>query len=122
MADLQLSTLDNDIDLDGEQFSIVDDDEALVQHLLVRLRLFKGEWFLNPDVGVPYYESVLVKNPSLVAIRAIFRQAVLTTPGIASLDSLTTELDTPTRTLTVTFTAIKDDGGTLDFSKEFIIS
>lgn len=122
MADLQLATLDNDLDIDGAAMSIVDGDDALLQHLLIRLRLFKGEWFLDERVGVPYYDSILIKNPDLVAIRSIFRQAILTTPGIASLDALTTSYDSTTRTLTVTFTAVKDDGGTLDFSKEFIIS
>lgn len=122
MADLKLSTLDDDLDLTGEQLSIVDGDDAIIQHLLIRLRLFKGEWFLDTRVGVPYYDSILVKNPNLVAIRSIFRNAILSTPGIASLDTLETSFDAATRKLTVTFSAIKDDGGTLDFSKEFIIS
>lgn len=122
MADLQLSSLDDDLDITNEQMYIVEGDDAIVQHLLVRLRFFKGEWFLNPLLGMPYYDTVLVKNPDLVAIRGIFREAILTTPGILSIDSLNMSLDTPTRTLTVEFTALKDDGGTLDFSKEFIIS
>lgn len=121
MADLKLSTLDDDLDLTGEQLSIVTGDDAIVQHLSVRLRLFKGEWFLDLRVGIPYYDSILIKNPDLVAIRSIFRRAILTTPGIASLDALDTEFDAANRRLTVTFTAIKDDGETLDFSKEFII-
>jgi len=121
VADLKLSTLDDDLDLTGEQLSIVDGDDAIVQHLLIRLRMFKGEWFLDTRVGVPYYDSILIKNPDLVVIRSIFRNAILSTPGIANLDALTTAFDAASRKLTVEFTAIKEDGGTLDFSKEFII-
>jgi len=83
--------------------------------------MFKGEWFLDTRVGVPYYDSILIKNPDLVVIRSIFRNAILSTPGIANLDALTTAFDAASRKLTVEFTAIKEDGGTLDFSKEFII-
>ena len=122
MVDIRLSVLDNDIDIDGEQWQLVDGDDALIQHLLIRLRFFKGEWFLNPAIGVPYYDTIFLKNPDLVAVRGVFRLAILTTPGIASLNSLLTDLEESTRRLTVTFTAIKDDGGVLDFSKEFIIA
>lgn len=122
MADLQLSTLDDDLDLTGEKLSIVDGDDAIIQHLLVRLRFFKGEWFLDERVGVPYYDTILVKNPDFIAIRSIFRNAILSTPGIANLDSLTTSFEASTRKLTVSFAAIKTDGGVLDFSKEFIIT
>jgi hypothetical protein len=122
MADIRLSTLDDDIDTSDEKWSLVDGDDAIIQHILIRLRFFKGEWFLDPTIGIPYYETILLKNPDLIAIRSVFRQAILTTPGIASLDSLLTELDNAERRLTVTFAAIKTDGGTLDFSKEFRIA
>jgi len=122
VADLQLSTLDDDLDITGEQLSIVNGDDAIIQHLLIRLRFFQREWFLDLRVGIPYYDSILIKNPDLIVIRAIFRQAILSTPGIQSLNSLTTSFDAAARKLTVEFEAVKDDGGTLDFSKEFIIS
>ena len=122
MSDLQLSTLDDDLDLAGEQLSIVNGDDAIVQHLLIRLRFFQREWFLDLRVGIPYYDAILIKNPDLIVIRSIFRQAILSTPGIQSLNSLTTSFDAAERKLTVEFEAVKDDGGTLDFSKEFIIS
>jgi hypothetical protein len=121
VADLQLSTVDDDLDLTGEQLSIVDGDDAIIQHLLIRLRFFTGEWFLDTRVGLPYYDSILVKNPDLVFIRSLFRKAIIKTPGIAGIDSLTTAYDGTTRKLTVSFSAVKDDGEVLDFSKEFII-
>jgi hypothetical protein len=122
MADLALDTLTGDLDITGDELHVIDGDDAIIQHLAIRLRLFRGEWFLDETIGMPYYERVLVKNPDLVAVRSAFRQAIITTPGIASLDKFSLALDSATRKLTVEFTAIKDSGGTLDFSREFVIA
>lgn len=110
-----------DLDLSGDEVSLVDGDAALAQHLLIRLRFFKGEFFLNEDIGMPYYQKILVKNPDFTAVRAIFRKAILNTPGIAGLQAFSFSLDSATRVATLTFTATKDDGEVLVFDEEFII-
>lgn len=122
MADLALDTTTGDLDVSGDAAHIVDGDDAIVQHVALRLRLFRGEWFLDSRVGMPYYERVLVKNPDLVAVRSAFRQAIIETPGIATLDKFSLVLNSATRLLSVEFTATKESGGTLDFSREFIIA
>ena len=121
MADLALDT-NGDLEIEDGEARIAEGDDALVQHLQMRMRFFRGEWFLDPRVGMPYYESVLVKNPDLVAVRGFFRQAILTTPGISGIDAFELLFDAARRILTVDFRARKDDGGILDFSREFVIS
>lgn len=122
MADLALDPATGDIDLTAQKLHLVDGDDAIVQHVALRLRMFRGEWFLDSTVGMPYYERVLVKNPDLVAVRSAFRQAIASTPGIASIDKFDLALDSTIRKLTVTFTATKQEGGTLDFTREFVIA
>ncbi len=123
MADikLDLSGTDPDLDVSGADLAIVSGDDAIVQHLTIRFGLFKGEWFLNRRVGVPYFTDIFVKNPSLSDIRTIVSRIITGTPGIASLDSLALEVDAAARELSVEFTAAKDDGGVLDFSQVFIL-
>ena len=122
MADLRL-TDDGDLAIVDDALSIVDGEEALRQHLLIRLRFFLGEWFLDSRLGVPYFDSVLVKNPNLVLVRGIIRQAILTTPGVDSIESFDFTYTNATRRMELNFTVRRSDDGTLlDFSKEFIIS
>lgn len=122
MADLRL-TDDGDLAIVDDALSIVDGEEALRQHLLIRLRFFLGEWFLDSRLGVPYFDSVLVKNPNLVLVRGIIRQAILTTPGVDSIESFDFTYTNATRRMELDFTVRRSDDGTLlDFSKEFIIS
>lgn len=121
MADLALSTVDFDVLIENDAMEIVDGDDAIVQHLKLRLQFFFAEWFLDKRLGVPYIEQILVKNPNLGAVRNIIREVVLETPGIASIDRFDLSVDAIIRKLTVYVTAVKDDGEILDFTGEFII-
>ena len=120
MADLQLDQ-NGDLLIQDDALKIVDGDDAIVQHLSIRLRFFKGEFFLDTRLGVPYFDQVLIKNPDLVSVRGILREVILETPGIDTIDAFSTEFDGLTRKLAVTFTATKIDGEVLDFSQEFLI-
>jgi len=122
MADLALDPLTGDILIKDAALSIVRGDDALLQHLALRLRFFLGEWFLDLRVGIPYFEDVLIKNPNLVTVQGIFREVILETPGVESISRFDLEVDPATRIMTLDFTVIKSaDGEPLDFSREFII-
>lgn len=122
MADLALDITTGDILITDAAFSIVRGDDALLQHLAIRLRFFLGEWFLDLRVGIPYFESILLKNPNLITVQSVFREAILETPGVASISRFDLDVNASTRVLTLEFTVIKTaDGQPLDFSREFII-
>lgn len=120
--DLRLNN-EGDLLIEDDELKLIDGDDAIVQHLTIRLRFFLGEWFLDERLGVPYFDSVLIKNPNLVLVRGILRQAILTTPGVEQLDSFQFTYDNAIRKMRLDC-SIKRTGeeGLLDYSKEFIIS
>ena len=121
MSDIKLAA-NGDLFLDNSGSAVlVEDDEAIVQQLLIRFKFALGEWFLDIRIGVPFFQEILVKNPNLTRVRAIYRQLILTTPGIESLEKFSLTLVVSTRALSLSFTARKTDGGTLEFNEEFII-
>jgi hypothetical protein len=121
MASLKMNATTSDLDLSTNNLVIITGDDALVQHLRSRLRFFRGEWFLNELIGFPYWTDVFIKDPNLTAIRSFYRQTILTTPGIDSISKLDLDFDRAARQLSVTFTAVKDDGEILEFDEEFIL-
>ena len=122
MANLLL-TIDGDLDFSSGGLQIVTGTEEIAQKLFVRLQFFLGEWFLDRRQGIPYFTKILIKSPDLVVIQGIFREAILTTPGVESLVGvIETELDFITRKLTVKFSALLTSGEVLVFNREFIIS
>ena len=97
--------------------------EAFRLRLLARLRFFKKEWFLDTRQGVPYFEVVYVKNPDISLVQAIFRRAILSTPGAQSIAKMSTTFDQSVRSFTINPLEIIVTGGKIFRAQpdEFII-
>jgi hypothetical protein len=102
--------VDHDLDLQLGQAYLIDATDALAQRLRIRFRFFLGEWFLNQNEGIPYFRDVFVKNPSRALLTSLFRDVVLNTPGIASVQSFELEMDASARSLSVRFDALTSTG------------
>lgn len=120
MSDIKLDLTTGDIDLTGGALSIVSGAEAVTQELYIRFRFFKGEWFLNREEGVPYYE-ILGEKPSQATIEALFRKVITTCPGVISLDFFAASLNNDTRLLSVQFRATADNGELIEFDRSFVL-
>lgn len=67
------------------------------------LATFRGEWFLDDSIGVPYYDKIFDKLLERSALRSIFVNQIKTVPGTLSVDNIEFELDNSTRILAVSF-------------------
>ena len=99
-----------DIDIDNADIYVVENTDAVAQFLRQKLLMIQPEWFLDESQGMPYLDQLFVKNPSKVVIDSIFQKAILETPGVVELMSLSTTLDGVTRTIRVVFQARTRDG------------
>ena len=118
MSDIALnySGQTGDLDLTGHRLRLIEGEAAIEQQVRLRCRYFEGSWFLDERQGIPYFRSILIKAPDLQVVESLFRTAIRGTPGISTVNSMELTLDTPTRTLTVRFTATMDTGQVLVFS------
>lgn len=82
---------------------LVDGAARVAQQVKITLLMFLGEWFMDTDFGVPYIESILVKNPKMAAINAILRARIIDVPGVNRILTLTPTFDRPARALRVVF-------------------
>ena len=94
--------------------------EETAQRLKLKLTTFLGTWFLDPRVGMPYYENVFIKNPRLSVLEAMFTEAIVSDEQVDFLNSLDLDFDNSTRKLSVVFQAVLLDGQVLDFA-DFIL-
>jgi hypothetical protein len=102
-----------------------DDDKlrAAMQGIYSRLLLFKGEYFLSLKEGVPWFQNILIKKPSLPLIRSIVSQTILSYPSVILVETLNLDWDRSNRTLDISFVAKLDNNLTLrsqDFGPLFI--
>ena len=84
----------------------------LAYRLRSGLALWQGTWFLDLDAGFPWREIFSgEKVSSVLPARAVFRDFLLSTPGVASIERLTAQL--VGRQLRVEFTCTAEDGSTV---------
>ncbi len=103
----------HDIELSNERMTLVDGNEAIAQHLRVRLQFFLGEWFLDISEGIPFFREVFTKITSQTVVRSIFRQVIVETPGISQVSEFNFQYNPLTREANLQFDAVLDDGTTL---------
>lgn len=111
--DLLLDTTTGDLAMAYGDLVISSGTDAVLQAIRQRLNFFKGEWFADESIGMPWFQSILVKGADLTAIRELFRKEILATPGVASVTTITIDYVGTTRTMTLDFVAVADSGAQL---------
>lgn len=98
--------------------------EAIRLRILGRLQFFKREWFLDQRQGMPYFEAVFIKNPSIDLVQSLFRRAILSTPGVLTIARMVTVFDRKARTFTIDPLEIVLTGGVVFRAQpdEFIVA
>ena len=79
------STSDGEWAIADGDFSSVAGADAVPQGIRIRLGMFLGECYLDETVGVDYIDSILVKNPDPLLVRALLSQAIAETPDVTEV-------------------------------------
>ena len=108
--DIALNIAKNDLVVQNNDLILIDNAERVAQQVLITLRFWLGEWFLDTREGVPYLEYVLVKNPNMSHIRQILTEKIQSLEGVKSIISLDFDFRRVTRELYVDFEVDTDYG------------
>lgn len=110
----QLETNANDLALDEGRLSVVGGSTCLGQTIKQRLQTLRGEWRYDLTNGIPL--SLVYDKTDLDVLRAVYRECLLETPGVVSVEALSLSLDSLSRRLTITGTVRARDGSTVTFA------
>ena len=108
--DIAMNTASGDLVVKNGDLMIIDNAERIAQQIIITLREWSGEWFLNTADGIPYLEYILVKNPNEDHIRQILSEAILDVDGVQSITSMDLTFSRVNRSLIVEYEAITDYG------------
>ena len=98
----------NDIVIENNNIPTVTGREEIAQVLRQELRVFLGEWFLDTREGIDYYGDVLKKAPDPGQVDALFKNKILSSPGVIELIEF--NLDLVGRRLELSFSARTTEG------------
>jgi hypothetical protein len=108
--DIAMNINTNDLVLQDGDLMLIDDAERVAQQILISLRFWYGEWFLNTSDGVPYLEYILIKNPNIAHFRQVLTEAIEQVEGVQSVDSMTIDFDRQGRRLAVDYAVTTNYG------------
>ena len=110
MYDIAADINTSDIVLQNGDILMIDNAERVAQQILITLRFWYGEWFLNTTEGTPYLEYILVKQPNMAHIRQILTEQIQSVEGVKSVTDMELTFDQRERHLLVEYTADTDYG------------
>lgn len=108
--DLAMDMATGDLVLRDGDVLLIDNAERVAQQILITLRFWLGEWFLDTKDGIPYLEYVLVKSPNLLHIRQIFTEAMEKVDGVKRVEEMNLAFDVKNRSLRVDYEVSTDYG------------
>ncbi len=118
---------DGDIGLDSNNRmeTLSTYQELVRQRLDIKLKTFKGEWFLDTTFGVPYRDtgdgkSIIGKGYTASDIDALFIALIKEDPDVLSIKYFKSTYNTITRLYDLTFEVLVRDGSllTMDVYKQ----
>lgn len=93
---------DLEVTADGD-LRLVTDAEAIGQHTRQRISFFKGEWFLDLDVGLDWFGKVLGGSSARIPVmEAMVKETILATPGVTDIVEISLRHDRASRGAIVT--------------------
>lgn len=82
--------------------------DTVRQRLLILLRSYQGEWFLDTTYGIPYYQSILGRKTTKDGVDLIFQTAILSENGVKEITSFSSTF--VKRQYSMTFSVRVNDG------------
>jgi len=109
MIDLAFDT-EGDLLIEDYDISFLEGIDQIIQNVAFRLRFFLGEWYLDIEEGIPYYQELFIKAPNQIRIESILKQEIVETEGVNDLTKFASEFNPELRKFSVIFSAMTDEG------------
>ena len=74
-----------------------------IQAVIIKLRWMFAEWVFDPEKGIPWYESILVKKPDIAGIKKILIREMLEVEEVLEVQELDIIIDPAARQAVIRF-------------------
>lgn len=106
----------NDLEIARGDFTIsATEADCIAQAITIRLKTLAGEWFLDSNVGIPYFTDVFGYKRSERFVEQLVASEMKSIPSIKELTGLKAEIGAD-RTAHIRFNASLSDGSSITFN------
>lgn len=109
-----------DLVLVNNDLQIINEGDALIQKIIIKLKFVFAEWYLDTTKGIKFFDIVFVKNPNINLIESTIKATIVEEEEILSLTEFSSEYNSAQRTLLVNFRA-ESIYGEIILEQEFTI-
>ena len=118
MTDIKLNK-EGDLDILEGSLTLTDEiAEETAQRLKIKLGTYLSEWYLDLDVGLPYFETIFIKSTSKDIVDTLFRSTILNDPEIRKINSFTSTIKD--RVYNMSFEAEANTGQNIILTEQII--
>lgn len=110
MSDILLDLETHDLPSAIYDLPLVRGVDLIRQRLKQRLLTIIGEWFLDGDIGLPWFDELAQKGVSDARVSALVLRAISETEGVQEVVSFDLDLNRRTRRLVINFRVISPEG------------
>lgn len=114
MSDIRIDA-DANIPITDNDLEIVTGQEAIGQDIRRSIRVVKGEYFRDVNMGIDYNNEILIKGATAELISTRFRAEIFAVPGV--LDIRGFNITQEGRAATITIEKIVTQEGTFPFEE-----
>ncbi len=126
-VDLLLNKTTHDVVLVGGDWDWSKDSDAVAQAIKIAVSMHKGEWFLDIEEGVAYFErpgvtadqAILGSKFDAAKVQAEYVRVIRGVAGVKELISVRADFNSKTRTLSVSWTVTTEYDDTITDSLKF---
>ena len=84
-------------------------ENSVRQKINIRLKWFFQEWRWDDEVGLPYFEYLLVKNPDINQIRELIEDEIFNVEEVTEVNDVTVSIDKLSRKAVISYEAVTDE-------------
>lgn len=121
MNDLELGLESHDLVIENGDLRLLNGESKVArQTLKLNLLFFQGEWFLDLEYGVPYFQSILSKGASKELVDSIIKQKILESYRIQSIQTFRSSITNNTRYTVDLVTATTTSGEIVSITNQIL--
>jgi len=108
-TDIAIDNYTNDVAYENGRIKYTINADEVLQRVRTCLRRIEGEWFLDTNAGVPYFNGEMLGGKDVEYVKLVLRKEILRIVGVKEIQTIDIAMNSTTKHVSVSITIKIDD-------------